>query len=207
MSEEPRFRIWFELSGVVPLSVYALVHVASYAGALFGRTTFGVASPREPAWVAFEIALVWLPLLFHVGYGIRLLPTALPAERTERQRGYLLRASGCLALPFVLFHSLWLKLPLWRGTRAPEDLAQMLAAGLSTTVRGWPLSAALHFAGLAAVALHLGLGLGAFVEKRGLLARSAARRTAGLLSLLLFLIGGATVVELATGSALPYFAR
>lgn len=206
MSERPRLRIWFELSGVVPLAVYTVVHVGSYAGALFGRVTFGV-SPATPGWLALEVALVWLPLLFHVGYGLRLLKTPLDSERSERQRGYLLRASGLIALPFVLGHGLWLKLPLWRGTRAPEDVAQMLASRLSATMSGVPLSAAVHFIGLAAVALHLGLGLGAFAEKWGLLARTPARRAAGLLSLLLFLVGSATVVELATGSALPHFVR
>ena len=207
MSERPRLRIWFELSGVVPLAVYTLVHVGSYAGALFGRTTFGVASPARPLWLALEIALVWLPLLFHTGYGLRLLSAPLEPEPLERQRGFLLRASGCVALPLLLAHAWWLKMPLWRGTRAPEDLAQMLAAGLSTTVHGLPLSAALHFVGLAALALHLGLGLGSFAEKWGLLTRIPARRAAGLLSLLLFLVGSATVVELATGSALPHFVR
>jgi succinate dehydrogenase / fumarate reductase cytochrome b subunit len=206
MSERPRLQFWFELSGVVPLAVYTLVHVGSYAGALFGCSSFGVASPA-PLWLALEIALVWLPLAFHAGYGLRLSSTSLPAEPAERQRGLLLRVSGCVALPLTLAHALWLKLPLWRGTRAPEDLAQMLAAGLSTTVRGVPLSAGLHFVGLAAVALHLGLGLGSFAEKRGVLARIPARRAAGLFSVLLFLVGSATVVELATGSALPRFVR
>lgn len=207
MTERPRLRILFELSGVVPLSVYALVHIGSYASALFGATRFGVEASTEPLWLAFEIALVWLPLLFHAAYGLALLTTPLESERSERQRGLLLRASGCIALPFILGHSLWLRVPLWRGTRAPEDVAQMLAAGLSTTLYGLPLSAALHFVGLAAVTLHLGLGLGAFSEKWGLLARGPARRTANLFSLALFLVGSATVFELATGSVLPYFAR
>jgi len=207
MSERPRFRIWFELSGVVPLAVYALVHVGAYARALFGRATFGVASPTNAAWLALEVALVWLPLLFHAGYGVRLLSAPLVAQSGERQRSILLRVSGAVALPFVLGHGLWLKLPLWRGARAPEDLAQMLASGLSATLSGVPLNAALHFIGLGAVALHLGLGLGSFAEGWGILARAPARRAAGLFSLLLFLVGGATVVELATGSALPHFVR
>jgi succinate dehydrogenase/fumarate reductase cytochrome b subunit len=197
----------FELSGVVPLAVYAVVHVASYAGALFGSARFGVEASTEPAWLTFEIALVWLPLLFHVAYGVRLLSTPLPGERPERQRGILLRVSGLGALPFIVGHSLWLRLPLWRGTHAPDDIQQMLASGLSSTVRGFPLSAALHCLGLGAVALHLALGLSAFTEKWGLLPRVPARRTANLLSLTLFLIGGATVIELATGSLLPRFAR
>jgi hypothetical protein len=83
----------------------------------------------------------------------------------------------------------------------------MLAAGLSSTVSGFPLSAALHCLGLGAVALHLALGLAAFAEKWGLLTRAPARRAANLLSLTLFLVGGATVIELATGSILPRFVR
>lgn len=207
MSERPRFRIWFELSGVVPLAVYALVHVGSYAGVLFGRSTFGVAPARQAAWLALELALVWLPLSFHAGYGLYLLSTPLDREPSERLRKLLSRASGCLALAFVLGHALWLKLPLWRGERAPEDLAQALASGLSSTVSGIPWVAILHLAGLGAVALHLGLGLGSFVETWGLLARRPARRAARVLSLAFFLVGSATLIELATGSALPQFVR
>jgi succinate dehydrogenase/fumarate reductase cytochrome b subunit len=192
---------------VVPLAVYTVVHVASYAGALFGSARFGVEASTEPAWLAFELALVWFPLAFHVAYGLSLFTTPLPSERPERQRGILLRASGLGALPFIVGHSLWLRAPLWRGTRSPDDIQQMLAAGLSSTVRGFPLSAALHCLGLGAVALHLALGLAAFAEKWGLLAQSPARRAANLFSLALFLVGGATVIELATGSLLPRFTR
>lgn len=205
MSERPRLQTLFELAGVVPLTVYACVHVGSYAGTLFGSTRFGVEASTKPAWLAFEIALVWLPLVFHAGYGLHLLSTPLAEERAERQRGVLLRVSGVAALPFVAWHGLWLRLPLWRGTRAPEDVAQLLVAALSNTVAGVPISALLHFFGLGAVALHLALGLGAFAEKWGLLARAPARRAANLLSLALFVVGSATVIELATGSVLPRF--
>lgn len=207
MSARPRLRTWFELSAVVPLTVYACVHVGAYTGTLFGSTRFGVEASTRPAWLAFEIALVWLPLAFHAAYGLRLISTPLAEERAERQRGVLLRVTGVTALPFVLAHGVWLRLPLWRGTRAPEDVAQMLAATLSQTVSGFPLGALLHFFGLGAVTLHLALGLGAFVEKWGILARVPARRLANLLSLALFLAGSATVIEFATGSVLPRFVR
>ncbi len=207
MKESPTLRFLFELSGVVPLALYAVIHVGSYAGVLFGFERFGTPSAEGAGALALECALLWLPLAFHCGYGAWLLTSPLGADARERQRSLLARSSAVVTLIFLLAHALWLRRPLWSGQRAPEDAHQLLAAGLSTTTAGVPLIAALHLVGIAALATHLDLGLARFAEQFGLLSQRAARRAARVTSLALFFIAAATVVKFATGSALPSFQR
>ncbi len=197
----------FALSGVVPLGVYTLVHVAVYGSALFGGTSFGIAT-NSALSTALETALVWLPLGVHTLLGLRRTLEPLPeasSSPSPRQASLLLRLSGLVSLGFLTLHVYWLRAPLWRGERAPEDVAQTLAAELSSTSAGVPWLAAVHLVGLAAVGLHLGLGLARFLEQREWLPDAAARPVAWTLSALLFGSGCLTVIQLATGSALPRF--
>jgi succinate dehydrogenase/fumarate reductase cytochrome b subunit len=206
MKENATLRTLFELSGVVPLTLYALIHVASYAAALFGAREFGTSGGGAGA-VILEVLLIWLPLLFHSGYALWRAKAPLPTEASDRRRLLGAHLSGGATLAFLLGHTLWLRLPLWRGERAPEDVRQMLAAGLSATSAGVPVIAALHLVGIAAIAAHIDGGLRRFADHFGLLRERAARRVARTLSLTLFAVGAVTVVHFATGSALPSFVR
>jgi succinate dehydrogenase / fumarate reductase, cytochrome b subunit len=204
--EERVLRKWFELSAVVPLAVYVVVHLGSYMRVLFGATTFGASGATHFQLVA-EIALVWLPLAFHAIYGAWLIPRKIEGVAPERNQTVLLRVSGVGALGFLLYHASWLRLPLLRGERSPADVGNMLAAGLSATDWGIPVPAILHLLGLAVVSAHLATGLARFFEKWRLASAARAQLVARALSLALFGVGSATVVELATGSALPNFVR
>lgn len=195
----------FELAGIVPLGVFVLVHVVAYAGALFDLRDFGVAAERSVVVWVLESLLVWAPLLFHTIYGLRLSVSPLEADLPERRRSLLLRLTGMFALFFILAHAAWLKLPLLSGVRAPEDIEQMLAAGLSSTVSGLPLAALLHLVGLGVVLFHFSVGLPRFVGKWGLGDVQVAQRVSAIGCGILFAVGSATVIELATGSAIPRF--
>lgn len=195
----------FELAGVVPLGVFLVVHVVTYSGVLFGSESFGLADPRAPVTLALELLLVWGPLVFHAAYGLGLsFSRAEPADGDARG-SFWLRVTGAGSLAFVLAHALWLRLPLWRGERGPEDVAQMLAARLSATVQGVPLSAAFHLLGLGAACLHLSIALPRFFTKWGVLASVPGRRAFGAVVWVVFGLGAASIVELATGSAVPRF--
>ncbi len=197
-------RKWFELSGVVPLSVYLLIHSASYFAALLGAEALQARAAGSPSFL-LELLLVWLPFAFHAGYGFWLTTQPLESEPSERSRSLWLRVSGIAAFAFVTAHAAWLRGPLLRGERASEDIPDMLAAGLSTTAWGVPFIAAAHLLGLAAIATHLAAGLSRFGERWGLFARARATRVARVISIFLFVVGSVTVVSLATGSALPRF--
>lgn len=195
----------FELCGVVPLGVYALVHASTYATLLFGHDPNGRPASASFTVTVLEWLLVWLPLGFHGGYGLVLSFQRLAPDAEQRQRTLLLRASGIASLAFIVGHALWLKLPLWRGERLPSDTLQMLASGLGATTSGVPITAALHVLGVATVAAHLGFGLERFLDDYGILGARRARGAATLVATTLFVIATATVVHLAAGSALPNF--
>jgi hypothetical protein len=193
----------FELSGVVPLSVFVVVHVLSYSQVLFGRAAFGVTSGG--AWTVLECLLVWLPLAFHSLVGLRLSTEPLEPVEPERSRSWLLRGSGALSVPFIAAHAFWFRWPLLRGELTSEDLPQLLAARLASTLAGVPLTAALHLVGLALVSLHLALGLPRFLARWGVLSARPARGLGLGLAALMFALGAASIIELATGSLLPRF--
>ena len=197
----------FELAGVVPLGVFLLVHVMTYSGVLFGSESFGLSDPRAPVTLALELLLVWAPLAFHAAYGLKLsLSPAGAAEAEEGRRATVwLRVTGACSLAFVIAHGVWLRLPLSSGERAPEDVAQMLAARLSGTFQGLPLSAAFHLLGLGAACLHLFIALPRFFKKWGVMASVSGRRLFSALIWVVFGLGAASIVELATGSAIPRF--
>src|SRR5690606_13502808 len=179
-------------------------HVASYASVLVGSADFGVASGGA-LFLALELALVWLPLAIHAGYGLRRLAAPLESEPADRARSVVLRASGGLSLAFIVAHAAWLRVPLFTGRLGPEDLAEFLAARFSSTADGVPWFAIVHLVGLAAVTAHLGLGLERFLVRSGIARARGARGFSLLVGGLCFLAGAAAVVELATGSAVPRF--
>lgn len=195
----------FELAGAVPLGVFLLVHVLAYSAVLFDGSSFGVADPRSSGLLALELLVVWAPLIFHGLYGVLLCFSAGDPSDEERRGTFWLRVTGLLALAFIVTHAVWLRLPLLRGERAPEDVAQMLTARLSATFQGLPLNAAFHLVGLGAVCLHLLIALPRFFKKWGLPSPTAVRRVFQGLVWLVFAVGAATVVHLATGSAVPRF--
>jgi succinate dehydrogenase/fumarate reductase cytochrome b subunit len=201
--------------GAVPLAGYLSLHLLSQLSALWGpnaHARWGVL-PGGIAWVAVEIALVYVPLLVHVALGVRrvLQPAAAPVARgispLARQ---VTRASGAVLLVFLLVHVAQSRLRLWTGQLAPSDLYPELCARLSATRWGGvPLAAFGHLLGVAAAAHHGAqglyqglLGLGLIGEARA----SVARRCCVALGLCWFGLGALIVIDLATGSVLIHLA-
>lgn len=161
---------------------------------------------RWRAGLAFEILFILAPLAFHAFYGI-----VLAFDKTERDAEYpyperrfrlLLRASGLASLAFIAWH-LW-EVPIARiAGRVPVDgVFDLVAMHLSATIRGIPWRAIGYFLGLFATIFHFAYGLISFSFARSpddaiWLRRVTFRVTA--FSALLFVLGGATILSLATG--------
>jgi len=191
---------------VVPLGVYLVIHLATYARVLFGASSFGIAV--SPGFLLVDLVLLWLPLGIHAAIGIRISFEPLKLEDdAERSRSLLLRVTGVLSLLFLFQHALWLRWPLISGTLWPNDIGETSIALLSSTWNGIPVAAVLHLIGLALVTSHFGWGLGRFLERWGILRGSRARPAAGWFAAVLFAVGATTIVELATGSFVPRFMR
>jgi succinate dehydrogenase/fumarate reductase cytochrome b subunit (b558 family) len=209
-----RWRRLHALAGAVPLGAFMLLHLTEQCAVLGGRDGFvrRLSSPGSATLLALEVALVYLPLSFHAGYGLlssvgqvraqgqRILPARGPLERRTLQLG-----TGIVLGVFLLVHLWQFRVRLWLGELEPGDFFDELCASLSSTVLGGvPLTALGYLIALGAVAFHFSSGLHGAVRTWGIrLSERAARVTTGLfvaLGVVLFVLGAITVIYLATGS-------
>lgn len=210
-----RWRRIHGLSGAIALGAFLVEHLLTNAAALGGQASYERVVGSMERWSVLpvlEIVFVAVPLAFHAGYGLWLVlrasrsnAEASHAERYGGRQSWLLqRVSGVLVLLFLAVH-------LWE-TRAqrlffglsPESLHTTLSAHLSSTWASVPWFALLYLLGIGATSFHFANGLVAATAGANLAEHRRRRyRMASLVGgLLLFLLGAATVVGLATGTRL-----
>jgi succinate dehydrogenase / fumarate reductase cytochrome b subunit len=213
-----RLRRLHAFAGAIPLGAFLLLHLVEQSAALRGRDGQSPLEPRSPLLLALEIALVYVPLCFHAGYGVfasvaqaratRQVAAApapgKPTNRTIERRTFQL-ATGAVVGLFLLAHLWQFRVRLWTGELEPADFFDELSAGLSSTAFGGvPLTALGYLIALGAVAFHFSNGLYGACRTWGIpLGERSARATTGLLvaaGVGLFALGAITVIYLATGS-------
>jgi succinate dehydrogenase / fumarate reductase cytochrome b subunit len=167
-----------------------------------------------PGLGALEVCGIYLPLLFHAGYGIWTMRENPSARRRSPHdvpwAVPLQRATGLVTLAFLTIHLISLRLKVALGTMHPSDLYSALTDTLgATTSLGLPVAAMLYLIGLAAASYHLASGLVGFSFTWGMALTERRHRLARLVStaigLSLFLLGLRTIVYFATGAAVPSF--
>ncbi len=190
----------FELTSVVPLGAFVVIHTLDYGRALFGAAEIGARRHPSLPVLALEALLVWLPIAGHALYSFAVWRRR---QRAEASSASLLahRISGVAAGLFLADHFLRFRLPVLRGTVLPSDSVPRLAAELSATSAGVPWVAALHLAGTIAVAFHLTLGLRRIVDRHEPLRSSPLAQAscvgAGVVA---GLLGVLTILRLAAGA-------
>ena len=193
---------WFEVTSVVPLSAFALLHVASYGRVLFGAGELGARESPSLAARGAEALLIWAPFLLHMAlapgvYGRRKQVGTL--DTSEQALLTLHRLAGPLLGVFLVDHFLRFRLPILRGERYPAEAVGALAAELSRVTAGLPLVAGLHALGTLALAFHLSFGLFRVATRSRFVSRNTARWVCAGLGLLTAAVGTLTIVVLATG--------
>ena len=208
-----RYRRLHTLSGAVALGAFLVEHLFTNASALGGFARFDAvvgALTRFKLLPLFEIVFIGIPLAFHAGYGLHLLRQKGPSQSLERFGGrrpwVLQRISAVVLLAFVLVHLWDLRLQrLFLGLSA-DALYTTLTARLSWTWAGVPWIALFYLLGVLAAATHLANGVFAATAAFDIAADRTGRRRMRMLTtglgLILFLVGGGTVIGLATGTRL-----
>lgn len=168
----------------------------------------GGADERGQSSLALEVALVWLPLGFHVAYALRdaLRRSGSRPPRPPRTRAQKVGAAAAwLSLGFVVLHGWHIRVPLLRGMVTREAAQLELVRALSSTIGfGVPLWALAYTLGVAAISLHVSLGTEAFLRAEGML--PAARSTGAVravvygIGLLIFAVGFDAIALLSTGT-------
>lgn len=196
------------IAGVVPLGVFLVVHLLVNASALAGAARFdrvvgGLA--RLPISTPVETLFVGVPLLYHAFYGLgRALRPPADAEvhgyRRPRLDG-LMRITSLLLFVFIAAHAWELRIHRAAFGGSIAALHTRLAMHLSSTSGGVPWIALGYVLGIAAACFHLAYGCHAVLVATGRATRRTA--TAALAGgALLFVVGTATVIALATGGTL-----
>lgn len=195
--------------GVVPLGVYVVLHLARNVSTLAGPDAFNEAvrrtwsHPVNYLWVAL---LVYLPLLFHAGYGFWLV---LKSDHTNVFRHFNLenvrfafqRLSALGVLGFLFAHIFLTRVHVSMGwlTDAANPDGQVTYGYFATHMRDLTKGTVFVYAlGILGVAYHLANGLSTFAISWGItIGKKSIQRTqivALLFGLFLLALGYAAIV-------------
>jgi hypothetical protein len=196
-------RTAFSVTGVLPLGAFVIVHVVAWSLAS-RRPELAESSGSGAMLLAASLALVWLPLAYHAGYGIACWLGVVPRPDAPAGARQLCQLTGPLALVFVLVHGLEFGVPLWTGTLSPRDLHGRLCDTLaSTSDAGIPFRAALYLAGVALTVAHFAAGTHSLCLRwawlRPRLSETGLRRLCAGLGVLLFATAAHAILYFATG--------
>ena len=199
------------LTGVVPIGLFLIFHLVMNSYSLRGEVEFNTvvkAIGYTPFVAIVEWAAIFIPILFHAGYGVVIAMEAQgPGGNLQHYKYgrnllyYLQRISGMVALAFLIYH-IW---TTW-GVKTAYVLAGNHEQGMSAisyAAMCWrfenPGYLLVYILGVGATAFHLGNGIFSFAIRWGLAIGKEAQKAAGLLGIALFLglsgIGGWTALN------------
>lgn len=165
------------LTGILPIGLYVLVHLGINSFAVSGVESYNqIAEFLEslPYLVAIEIPFIWLPILYHAGYGIYIHATGKPNPfqyaYTNNVLYWLQRWSGIVTLVFIGWH-------FWQTRLANYLYGEVIEFRMMAEIFADPRWVAFYVVGLTAVSFHLGNGLRTFLLTWGGVVGDRARRT------------------------------
>ena len=168
------------LSGILPIGLYVLVHLGINSFAASGAETYNeVAEFLEslPYLIAIEIPFIWLPILYHSGYGIYIHATGKPNPFQYAYANnwlfWLQRWSGIVTLVFIGWH-------FWQTRLANYIYGSVIEFQMMADIFSDPRWVAFYVVGLVAVSFHLGNGLRTFLLTWGGVVGDRARRKLAL---------------------------
>ena len=202
-----RLRHLYMLTGVFPVGLFVVGHVISQLAVLGGPAVYErhqVALGALRAWPLIE-SVVLLSLTFHIAYGVRRFLTLAGRRRRPRDPMALPRlVTGGVALAFLAWHLLALRIERARGGISVSGMHAVLVASLSSTTAGVPLVALGYLVGIAACSATFASAVASFVASAGVASSPRGRRAVAVacaaLGTAVFLAGADATVHLATGA-------
>jgi succinate dehydrogenase / fumarate reductase cytochrome b subunit len=169
------------LSGIIPVGAFLAEHFWSNSTALVSIDKYNTTS-RElqtiPFRVFVEAAVIWLPILYHGGYGVYIWLRGKSNVSDYPWVGNWLytlqRYTGLIAFAYIGWH-VYVERFLTHGKSLYADMEHTLEN---------PYALAFTAIGVVASSFHLGIGIWNFLCKWGLAATVQAQRAAGRLGLL-----------------------
>lgn len=175
------------LSGIFPIGAFLAEHFWSNSYALVSVAKYNQAS-RElqtiPWKVFVEAGFIWLPILFHGGYGLYVWWRGESNLSDYPWLGNwmytLQRWTGLITLAFVGWH-VYTERFLTHGKSTFADVEKALAN---------PFYLGFYLLGVLAASFHLGAGIWNFLCKWGFAATARSQRAAGVLGTVVGIIFG-----------------
>lgn len=205
----PSVERWLCWSGLLPLPAFLLLHLGRELSLATAKDVADVVRGTPSAFsVATSALLVWLPLTVHAALGVWSLTSRHPAPApVEHEVGpparLVSRLCSAVALLFVLYHARHYPLATLLGEADARDAGFRLIGELSGTRWGVPLRGAAYLLGLGATVSHAGLGVHRALLRLGILdgegRRKASARLCTVVAVLLFCVGVAAVIRVASG--------
>ena len=165
-------------SGIFPIGVFLAEHFWSNSYALVSVEKYNEVSralQQIPWRVPVEALLIWIPILFHAGYGLYLWwqgkSNVLEYPWMSNWMYTLQRWTGIIAFVFIGWH-VYTERFLTHGKSAFADVERALAD---------PLYLAFYVVGVVGASFHLGNGIWNFLCKWGLAATVRSQRAAAYL--------------------------
>jgi succinate dehydrogenase / fumarate reductase, cytochrome b subunit len=182
------------LSGLIPIGAFLVEHLFENSYALVSEQKYNYISGKLqtiPWRVPIELLFIWLPILFHGGYGIYIWwkgkSNALAHPWMANWLYTLQRWSGIVAFVYIGWH-VYTERFLTQGKSTYAGVAQSMHN---------PYYAAFYVIGVVASAFHLGNGIWNFSCKWGITVTPRAQRAAGYVgaavAIALMVLGVATV--------------
>lgn len=186
------------LTGIVPIGLYVLFHLGVNSFAAGGPEPYNrMAEFLEslPYLLAIEIPFIWLPILYHAGYGIYIHATGRPNPFQYAYQNnwlyWLQRWSGIVTLVFIGWH-------FWQTRLANYIYGRVIEFQMMADILSDPRWVAFYVVGLIAVSYHLANGLRSFLLTWGAVVgdRARGRTTAicAVFGVLVLLFSLATIV-------------
>jgi succinate dehydrogenase / fumarate reductase cytochrome b subunit len=196
--------------GVVPLGVYVVLHLSRNVSSLAGPKVFDNAirqtwtHPINYVWV---VLLVYLPLIFHAGWGLKLV---WESEKTNVFRNFNLanlryffqRLSGLGVLAFLFAHIFLTRVQVSMGWLQDANInpgGQVTYDYFATHMTDWSKGTAIvYILGILGTVYHLANGLTTFGISWGITTGAKSIKRAEILALvfglLLLALGYATIL-------------
>jgi succinate dehydrogenase / fumarate reductase cytochrome b subunit len=175
------FRKLHSLTGIVPVGAFLAEHFWSNSAALVGAQKYDETSQTLqtiPFRLIAEWGFIFLPLLYHAGYGIYIwLQGKSNVSAYPWVKNWLFtlqRYTGLIAFVYIAWH-LYTERWLTHGKSTYVTVAHDMAN---------PLYLTFFLIGVLASSFHLGVGIWNFLCKWGLAATVRAQRAAGQLGVL-----------------------
>lgn len=206
--DRPAVERWLSWSGLVPLPAFLLLHLSRELWLAFASDVSEVLRPapsllgQVTSWL-----LVWLPLAVHAALGGYLASRGrqLSALREDvpKLARLVSRVCSLIALLFLVYHAKGYVLPVWLGEANARDGGFRLLAELSSTRAGVPVLGGVYLLGLLATVTHAALAVHRALLGQGLLEaagrRAASARACAAFGVVLFGLGAAAVIRVASG--------